>query len=61
MLKKIKENKQVILIVALTLLLVISTFLAKHFIGDSLIERKAIAKADIPEISEIPLEKNHEK
>lgn len=59
MLKKIKENKQVILILALTLLLVISTFLAKYFIGDSLIERKAIAKAEIPEISEMPLEKDY--
>ncbi|MFL8888765.1 serpin family protein [Helcococcus kunzii] len=59
MIKKIKENKQVFLILILTFLLIISTLLAKHFLGDNLVERKAIAKAKLPEISALPTMKKY--
>lgn len=59
MLKKIKENKQVFLILILTFLLIISTLLAKIFLGDNLVERKSIARADIPKVAYLPIAKKY--
>lgn len=57
--EKIKENKQVILILVLTALLIASTFLAKIFLSKNNRDIEAVVSAKKPVISAKPIEEDY--